>query len=147
VYCKKNIFLRKKSDEMATKPTPITCPECNILPTQHIWGSCSQNDVCDLCSQRRGVPEGIFRCKKCAPNASKSSLINANGNGTTTSRTHSSTSTDPINDIEIPIESDGPKEHNHVISEEKESVVAEKRTGDKLNTSSSDVNANDINTN
>jgi len=127
---------------MATKPTPRTCPECNILPTQHICGSCSQNYVCDLCSQRRGVPEGIFRCKKCAPNASKPSSIDADGNGTTTSRTHSSTITGPINDIEIPIESDGAEEQNHVISKEKESVVAEKRSVDEFDRSSIEFDEN-----
>ena len=54
---------------MATLPSPIICPECNLLPTQHRCGHCDFKYVCGSCSQRRGVPEGVFRCKKCAPKA------------------------------------------------------------------------------
>lgn len=52
---------------MTPTVTPITCPECKVLPTQHICGVCKTNYVCDLCSQRRGVAEGIFRCQECVP--------------------------------------------------------------------------------
>ena len=55
---------------MAEKLTPRTCPECNLMPTQHICGLYFVNYVCDICSQQHGVPEGIFRCNKCALNPS-----------------------------------------------------------------------------
>ena len=55
---------------MVDTTAPITCPECNVLPTQHICGSCKINYVCDICSLRRGVAEGIFRCHNCVPYAS-----------------------------------------------------------------------------
>ena len=132
---------------MATKPAPITCPECNILPTQHICGSCNQNYVCDLCSQRRGVPEGIFRCKKCAPNASKSATGHDNDHDTTTSRTHSATSTGPLNEIQVSIESDGSKEQNHKKTVEKESMAAENRSVDERAPPSVNDNGIDINSN
>ena len=46
---------------------PQTCPECTLIPTQHKCGGCGWSYVCGLCSQRRGVPEGIFRCNLCVP--------------------------------------------------------------------------------
>jgi len=72
--------------------------------------------------------------------------IDAGGNGVTTSRTHSSSNNGPMNNIETQVDDDVAEEHNHVIPEAEESVVAEKRATDELKPSASDVNANDITT-
>ena len=131
---------------MADKPTPTTCPECNILPTQHICGSCSINYVCDICSQRRGVPEGIFRCNKCVPNTSNNSSIDADGNGITTTWTHISIQPPPINNIDTQVDDDDHEEENPTIPVEKVPVVAEKSGSNHLKPSSGDVNGIDNDT-
>ena len=120
--------------------------ECNKLPTQHICSSCSINYVCDICSQRRGVPEGIFRCHKCAPNTSNDLSIDADINGITTSWTHISIQPSSINNIDTQVDNDDPKEGNHTIPEGKESVVAEKSDNHHLKPSSGDDNGIDTDT-
>lgn len=70
---------------MADKPTPKICAECNVLPTEHICDIYFVNYICDICSQQRGVPEGIIRCNKCALNPSNLPSKDADANNVATS--------------------------------------------------------------
>ena len=141
--------LKKNINTMADKLTPRTWLECtNLLPTEHSCGLCFVNYVCDICSQQCGVPEGIFRCNECAPNPSNLPSNNADANidDVATSWSRLSVQHGAMEKLVAEVNSDNPQERNHRIPETGDLVVAEKGDADQLNSLSSDVNANDINT-
>ena len=131
---------------MTDKPTPMTCPESNILPTQHICGLCSINYVCDICSQRNNIniqvdnnpkednqtiPEG--KESVVAEKSDDHHLKPASGDAVdiATSQIHSKVQHGPINNTDTQIDDNDPKEDKHTSPVEKDPAVTEKSPGDK----------------